>query len=143
MRRIGYTGDRMENEALLEEPAHPADAPALSNGHAPLTPSYSDIDLRQWREYGHVETDSLWLIDSRERGNGHRLEYHGNFVPQVATQALLRFSRMGELVLDLFLGAGTTAIEAERLGRRCLGVELKPELIEAVEARLPDAGASG
>ena len=57
--------------------------------------------------------------------------------------ALLRFSRAGELVLDLFLGAGTTAIEAERLGRRCLGVELKPELVEAVETRLPDAVSSG
>src|SRR5436190_23388588 len=127
----------MEAERIESHP------PADEGSGAAETVAYNDIDLRRWKEYSHVETDSLWLIDSRERGNGHRLEYHGNFVPQVATQALLRFSRAGELALDLFLGAGTTAIEAERLGRRCLGVELKPELIEAVEARLPDAGASG
>lgn len=98
---------------------------------------YTDIDLRRWREYAHVETDSLWLIPSRERGAGHQLDYHGGFVPQIATQVLLRYSRRGDVVLDLFLGSGTTAIEAVRLGRRCVGMELKPDLVAYVRGKLP------
>jgi hypothetical protein len=94
--------------------------------------TFSDLDLSRWREYEEVETDSLWIIPSRANGNGHRLEYHGNYVPQIATQLLTRFTRTDDVVLDLFLGSGTTAIEAANLGRRCIGVDLQPALIERV-----------
>lgn len=109
----------------------------------PLTTGYNDIDLRRWKEYPHIETGSLWLIPSRAKGDGHALEYHGNFVPQIATQSYLRFTREGEVILDLFLGSGTAAIEAVRLNRRCLGVELQPHLVRQVEEKLGDAIAAG
>lgn len=104
----------------------------------PIEPraAYNDLDLTRWKEYEDVWTDSLWLIPSRARGGGHKLEYHGNFVPQIATQTFRRFSRKDEVVLDLFHGSGTSAVEALRLGRRCIGVELKPELVEHVRDRL-------
>jgi DNA modification methylase len=40
------------------------------------------------------------------------------------------------LVLDPFVGAGTTAVAAERLGRDWLGVELNPEYVALAEARM-------
>jgi len=105
----------------------------------PKTPPYSDIDLNRWREYEHVWTDSLWLIDSRDRTGGHQLDYHGNFVPQIATQTYLRYTKENDTVLDLFLGSGTSAIEAARLNRRLIGVELKPDLVESVRGKIhPD-----
>ncbi len=103
---------------------------------SPQTPPYSDIDVTRWREYEHVWTDSLWMIDSRDRSGGHELDYHGNFVPQIATQTYLRYTKEDDVVLDLFLGSGTSAIEAERQNRRLIGVELKPDLIESVRAKL-------
>jgi len=39
--------------------------------------------------------------------------------------------------LDMFLGSGTSAIEALNLGRRCIGVELNPDLVEYVRHKLP------
>lgn len=104
----------------------------------PSSERCNDLNLSRWREYEDLWTDSLWMIPSRARGDGHALEYHGNFVPQIATQALRRFSRPDDVVLDLFLGSGTTAVEAARLGRRCLGVELRPELVEQARSRHPD-----
>lgn len=106
----------------------------------PLPPCvpYNDLDLTRWKELGEVWTDSLWSIPRRDHAGGHRLSYHGNFVPQVATQTILRFSREKEIVLDLFLGSGTTAREALRRNRRCIGVELKPELAESVGAEFAD-----
>jgi 16S rRNA G966 N2-methylase RsmD len=102
----------------------------------PKTPPYSDIDLNRWREYDHVWTDSLWLIEARDRTGGHRLDYHGNFVPQIATQTYLRYTKENDVVLDLFLGSGTSAIEAARLKRRLIGVELNPDLVEIVRAKV-------
>lgn len=98
---------------------------------------YSDIDPARWREYEHIWTDSLWLIESRDRSGGHQLDYHGNFVPQIATQTFLRYTRTDDIVLDLFLGSGTSAIEAARLGRRLVGVELQQKLVDDVRAKLP------
>lgn len=100
---------------------------------------YSDIDLSRWREYDHVLTDSLWIIEGRDRTGGHRLDYHGNFIPQIATQAFLRYTKENDIVLDLFLGSGTSAIEAARLKRRFIGVELKPELVETVREKMRGA----
>ena len=97
---------------------------------------WSDLDLNRWREYEKVETDSLWIYPNRASGDGHKLDYHGNYIPQIATQLLTRYSKKDEIVLDLFLGSGTTAIEAARLGRRCIGVELKPDLVEYVRGKI-------
>ncbi len=98
---------------------------------------YSDIDLSRWREYDHVWTDSLWLIGSRDRTGGHKLDYHGNFIPQIATQVYVRYTKEDDVVLDLFLGSGTSAIEAVRMNRRLVGVELKLDLVEQVRAKIP------
>ena len=43
------------------------------------------------------------------------------------------------VVLDPFMGAGTTAVVAKRLGRRFIGFELKPEYVEMASQRLAQA----
>ena len=106
---------------------------------SPKTLPYSDIDLSQWREYDHIWTDSLWQMQARDRTGGHRLDYHGNFIPQIATQVYLRYIKENNIVLDLFLGSGTSAIEAVRQNRRLIGVELKPDLAEIVRSKIPPA----
>jgi DNA modification methylase len=42
------------------------------------------------------------------------------------------------LVLDPFMGSGTTAVVAKRLGRRYLGIELNPEYVRLAEKRLAE-----
>lgn len=108
--------------------------------NAPRVLSYNDIDVSRWREYGHVETDSLWMFDGRDRRNGHQLDYHGNCIPQILTQLLTRYTRRDEVILDLFLGSGTSAIEAAHLERQAIGVELKPDMAEYVRSKLEEQG---
>lgn len=100
---------------------------------------YSDLDPANWREYDNIELGSLWMFPSRARGDGHANEYHGNYIPQIATQTLSRYTRADDVVLDMFLGSGTTALEAHRLGRKCIGVEIKRELATAVREKFPKA----
>jgi len=78
---------------------------------------FNDIDINQWKEYDEIITDSLWLIGSRDKASVHTAELHGNFIPQIPHQAMLRYTKRGEIVLDTFLGNGTTLIECKRLGR--------------------------
>ncbi len=100
-----------------------------------LTKPYSDIDLNSWKDYSHIKTDTWWEFDSRDRANGHSNEYHGNYIPQIAQQLYERFTKKNDIVLDLFLGSGTSAIEAINMERRCIGVELKPELAEQISEK--------
>ncbi len=88
----------------------------------------NDIDMRRWKEYDEIITDSLWIFPSRDNTGAHTPEYHGNFIPQIPRQAMLRFTREGERVLDTFAGLGTTLIEARRLGRNAVGIEINPEI---------------
>lgn len=93
----------------------------------------SDLPLSEWREFEEILTDSLWLIGDRDRSGTHNAGYHGNFIPQIPYQLMRRYSRPGDVVIDPFLGSGTTMIEAKRLGRNCIGVELLPEMAEHCE----------
>ncbi len=84
----------------------------------------NDIDMKRWKEYEDIITDSLWIFPSRDNSGAHTPEYHGNFVPQIPRQAMLRYTKRGECVLDTFAGLGTTLIEARRLGRNAVGIEI-------------------
>ena len=100
------------------------------------TTSFSDIDMTAWKEYEHVLTDSLWTLGRRDRTGAHTGDYHGNFVPQIPQQIIERFSKAGEWVIDPFSGSGTTLIEAQRLGRNCVGIELNPEMVKLANGRV-------
>ena len=99
------------------------------------TTAYSDINLKQWRNYEHIKTDTLWEFPSRLKEGGHSNEYHGNYIPQIAQQIYERFTKENDVVLDLFFGSGTSGIEAVNMKRRCIGVELKDDLVETVSKK--------
>ena len=53
----------------------------------------------------------------------------------LVTQHPKNSSEMGDVILDPFLGSGTTLIAAERLGRRCYGLELEPKYCDVAVSR--------
>jgi 16S rRNA G966 N2-methylase RsmD len=91
---------------------------------------FSDIDLSRWKDYDDVILDSLWLLGPRDKTGPHVGDYWGNFIPQIPHQVLTRFTKRGEVVVDLFSGMGTTLIECKRLGRAGVGVEIDPGVAE-------------
>ena len=93
----------------------------------------SEINAKNWREYEDILTNSLWVIGSRGREGVHSGKYHGNFVPQIPYQAIRRFTKPGDVVLDTFLGSGTTLIESRRLGRHGIGIELLDSIAQGAE----------
>ena len=49
--------------------------------------------------------------------------------------ALLDVTARGDIVIDPFLGSGSTLIAAERTGRRCRGVEIDPLYVDVIVRR--------
>jgi SAM-dependent methyltransferase len=101
---------------------------------------YSDIIPSRWMNYPDVKTESIWIMKSRKRDEFHDASYWGNFVPQIPEQLITRFSKAGEVILDPFMGMGTTIAEARRLGRSVIGVELSGEIIGKATEKLAKAG---
>ena len=94
-----------------------------------------NANLKDWRNYEHIKTDTLWEFPNRLKEGGHSNEYHGNYIPQIAQQIYERYTKKDDIVLDLFFGSGTSGIEAINMNRRCIGVELKDELAESVSEK--------
>ena len=46
------------------------------------------------------------------------------------------FSFVGDTVLDPFLGSGTTAVVAKKLGRNWIGIEKRKEYVDAAQKRI-------
>jgi DNA modification methylase len=63
------------------------------------------------------------------------LQAFGFVVPMVV-DAILDVTARGELVLDPFLGGGSTLIACERTGRACRGIEIDPIYVDACLRRI-------
>ena len=128
-------GRDMVRSNLKEKKVEKKNNLKVVNNNDIKTTSYSDINLKKWRDYDHIKTDTLWEFPNRLKEGGHSNEYHGNYIPQIAQQIYERYTKKGEVVLDLFFGSGTSGIEAINMNRRCIGVELKDDLAEKVSEK--------
>ena len=64
------------------------------------------------------------------------LQLHATPKPvELCVDAILDVTNRGEHVLDPFLGSGTTLIAAEKVGRRCFGIELEPRFVDVAVLR--------
>ena len=54
---------------------------------------------------------------------------------ELVRDAILDASKRGDIVLDAFLGSGTTLIAAEKAGRVCYGIEYEPLYVDTIIRR--------
>lgn len=82
------------------------------------------------------EQTTVWSFKQRGNWATHSGEYRGNWSPYIPRNVILKYSKPGELVLDYFCGAGTTAVECKLLGRRCIGLDINDKAIELAKKNL-------
>ena len=98
-------------------------------------PVFNDLNLDNWKE-SEILTDSLWMILERDKSGKHSGFYHGNFVPQIPHQLILRYTKKNDIVFDPFVGSGTTAYEAESLNRNFIGIDIQKKLLIQVKENI-------
>ncbi len=82
------------------------------------------------------ELTTVWSFKQRGNWATHSGEYRGNWSPYIPRNVILKYSRPGELVLDYFCGAGTTAVECKLLGRKCMAFDINDKAIELAKKNI-------
>ena len=98
-------------------------------------PHFNAVELGK---HGRNRTN-VWDYASVNSMRGSRREdlaLHPTVKPTgMVADALQDVTRRGDLVLDTFLGSGTTLIAAERTGRRCRGLDIDPAYVDVAIER--------
>jgi site-specific DNA-methyltransferase (adenine-specific)/site-specific DNA-methyltransferase (cytosine-N4-specific) len=81
---------------------------------------------------GSRRIKDVWNIPTTPY-NGHHI---AAFPPALAERCIATASREGDTVLDMFMGSGTVAQAAHRLGRRWVGIDINPSSRKQVADRL-------
>ncbi|MCX7610132.1 MAG: DNA methyltransferase [Ignavibacterium sp.] len=84
----------------------------------------------------NIENTTIWSFKNRGNWATHSGEYRGNWSPYIPRNIILKYSEQGDLVLDNFCGAGTTAVECKILGRRCIAIDINEKAIELAKINL-------
>ncbi len=78
-------------------------------------------------------TKSVWRFPTE---SASRVGHPAPFPRELPRRLIQLYTFAGEIVLDPFMGSGTTALAARATGRRFIGYELNPEYIQLAHARL-------
>jgi DNA modification methylase len=106
--------------------------PLFRRGDAPHVNNVELGKKGRWRSNVWTYAGASSLGSEARRG----LQDHPTVKPtNMLEDALLDITHRGEIVLDPFLGSGSTIIAAERAGRICRGVELDPLYVDAIVRR--------
>ena len=85
-----------------------------------------------------LERTTVWDFSKRGDWAVHQSDYRGNWPPQLARNLILQYTKEGEVIVDLFVGGGTTLIEAWLTGRKSLGIDISPFAVKMTRSRLDE-----
>ena len=145
---VGYAmqqlGMKLLNEITWEKPNPPPNLSCRFFTHATETllwaaksakskHTFNYQDMR--RENGGKQMKSVWRMQSPGRSE-KALGSHPTQKPLALLERIvLASSRPGDLVVDPFVGSGTTGLAAIKHGRRFVGVDLDPEFLDLARLR--------
>jgi DNA modification methylase len=100
--------------------------------HEPILYGWREGGAHTW--HGDNKQDTIWNVDRPSKS-----ETHPTMKPiALIEKALINSSKQDDIVLDLFLGSGSTLIAAEKTGRICYGMELDPRYVDVIIKRWED-----
>jgi site-specific DNA-methyltransferase (adenine-specific) len=92
----------------------------------------------QMHKFGPTVSD-VWSDIHRIRHKNRRDEHPCQLPIHLLERLLLMSTDEGDIVLDPFIGTGTTAIAAKKLGRKFIGIDIDPKYIGITNSKLEQA----
>lgn len=84
------------------------------------------------------EYTTIWSFKERGEWATHKGDYPGNCSPYVVRNLLIKYSRENDVVLDQFVGSGTTMIESLLLNRKVIGIDINEKALVITKSRIKD-----
>jgi site-specific DNA-methyltransferase (adenine-specific) len=97
---------------------------------------HSRLSHEEWLNF----TRSVWGFKETESEAKTGL-HPAQFSAVIPYRLIKMYSLVGETVLDPFVGTGTTLIEARKLGRKSVGLDVNPEFLALARRRLQEEGS--
>lgn len=96
-------------------------------------------DLLEWAKKQKIaEQEGKTTIWTVKRSNVNEYVHPTQKPVQLIEYAIKNSSKSGDIVLDPFLGSGSTVIACEKMGRICYGMDLDPKYVDTVVKRWED-----
>jgi DNA modification methylase len=92
----------------------------------------SRLNPKSAKSYTNANKRSVWSINTQPFPEAH----FATFPPDLIEPCILAGSAKGNIIFDPFMGAGTTAIVAEKWNRQWIGIELNGEYCEIAKKRI-------
>jgi site-specific DNA-methyltransferase (adenine-specific) len=89
----------------------------------------------KWLEVGYNPKD-VWSVSRLHREHPERADHPTQKPLEIIERMVKASCPPGGVVLDPFMGSGTTALAAKRTGRNYTGFELNPAYCDIIESRL-------
>lgn len=98
----------------------------------------NDLIAENWKEYEkqNLQFWTVWDFEERDPYNWTRETIRGNSPVEVVRQCLLRWTKENDLVLDPFVGSGTTLVVCAKLKRRGIGFEINPKIYKLAKINI-------
>jgi len=98
--------------------------------HEPCIYGWLDGASHKW--YGDRKQTTVWDVDRPSRS-----DEHPTMKPiDLCSKALINSSTINDVVLDVFLGSGSTMVASHQLKRKCYGMELDPKYCQVIVDRM-------
>jgi DNA modification methylase len=90
----------------------------------------NDLDGKTWERY----SISIWSITKTPEEA--KFKHPAMFPVELCKRLIEIYTKVGETVLDPFMGSGSTLVAAKKLGRKGIGFDINPEFVNLARERL-------
>ena len=94
------------------------------------------------RKYREITTEkmgrrfNIWKYEQTQGHDAYSKKHPAPFPEQLAQDHIISWSNEGDVVLDPFMGSGTTAVACIKTDRKYIGFELSEEYCKMAEKRI-------